>query len=180
MKLAYKIIRQNVRKTYQANKRYYDRTAKERTFKVGDVNLFNPARKPGQSKKFWKKWSGPFKVIAKVSKLNYRVVNPQGKEFSVHVNRLKLAHNQGIWQETPAKRSTRKHRMRRQTTKEDPEEICSPGPIVIPAPQVENGRQAPRSPNRASPERVDTPAESPLTPYSQENGSKLRTSKHTA
>jgi hypothetical protein len=50
---AYKIVRENNRKSHDTNKRYYDQKAKERQFRPGKiVYLFNPARKPGQSSKF--------------------------------------------------------------------------------------------------------------------------------
>ena len=85
LKSAYKSVRQNTHKTYTSNKRYYDRRAKERVFSVGDiVYLFSPAMKPGQSRKFNQWWVWPFKVLARSSSLNYRVVNTQGKEFTLH------------------------------------------------------------------------------------------------
>jgi hypothetical protein len=57
MKTAYKLVRQNIDKSHQSNKRHYYRKAKERTFSAGDVdNLFCPATKPGQCTKFQKKW----------------------------------------------------------------------------------------------------------------------------
>jgi transposase InsO family protein len=54
LQLAYKIVRENNRKLHDTNKRYYDQKAKERSFQPGEiVYLFNPARKPGQSAKFF-------------------------------------------------------------------------------------------------------------------------------
>ena len=79
---------------------YLDRRAKERNLKAGDiVYLFSPAKKPGQSSKFWKPWTGPFKDVARLSRWNYRVRNLPGKGSVVHVNRLKQANKQGIWKE---------------------------------------------------------------------------------
>jgi hypothetical protein len=76
LKSAYKLVRQNIHNSYESNKRYYDRTAKERTFSVGDVMyLFCPAMKPGQCRKFQRKWTGPLRIVARVSKLNYQIVN---------------------------------------------------------------------------------------------------------
>ena len=92
------------------NKEYFDRKAKERNFEDETVYLFNPAKKPGQSSKFWSVWVGPCKAVARLSKLNYRIVNLQGKEFVVHVNRLKRAYNQGIWRTKEKKRCYRKQR----------------------------------------------------------------------
>jgi hypothetical protein len=157
LKTAYKLVRQNIHKSYQSNKRYYDGTAKERIFSVGDVvYLFCPATKPGHCRKLQKKWAGPFRIVAKVSKLNYRIVNPQGKEFTVHVNRLKLANNHGIWQATLGRKPPRKDKVRRRAVQEDEEAVCSPGPITVPVPRAENI-------TRNSPRRLDNPAASPPT-----------------
>ena len=53
--------------------------------------------KPGLSRKFRKPWSGPFKITTKISDLNYEIVYQNGKKQTVHVNRLKPAHNPEIW-----------------------------------------------------------------------------------
>jgi len=79
------------------NTTYFDWKAKERNFEVDDiVYLLSPAKKPGWSSKIWTPWAGPYKEVAHLSKLNYRIVNLQGKEFIVHVNRLKRAYKQGM------------------------------------------------------------------------------------
>jgi len=108
--------------------------------------LFNPVKKPGQSSKFWSPWTGPWKVTARLSKLNYRIVNPQGKEFVVHVNRLKRAYNPGIWKAKEKKRCYRKQRSRREEPEEDEPAVLAPGPIMIPEPQVDDRQQAPATP----------------------------------
>jgi hypothetical protein len=47
----YEVVKQNIRKSHQINKFWYDRKAKDRQFQVGDlVYLFSPARKPGKCK----------------------------------------------------------------------------------------------------------------------------------
>jgi hypothetical protein len=75
LQTAYKIVRENNRKSHDTNKRYYDQKSKERQFRPGEiVYFFNPARKPGQISKFFFAWQGPYKVTARLSKLNYRVV----------------------------------------------------------------------------------------------------------
>ena len=94
LSIAYKMVCRNIRKSNETNRQYYDRKAKKRSFKVNDlVYLFNPALKRGECSKFKFLWSGPFKILAKLSDLNYRIANRQGKEFTVHVNRLKRAYN---------------------------------------------------------------------------------------
>jgi len=60
LKQAYKAVTVANRQAHQTNKRYYTRRAKYRKFKIGEwVYLYNPARKPGLSQKFFKPWSGP-------------------------------------------------------------------------------------------------------------------------
>jgi hypothetical protein len=161
LKSAYKTVRRNIRNSHGANKKYYDRRAKERNFKVDDViYLYSPVMKPGECRKFRKFRNGPFKVTARLSSLNYRIVTPQGKEFTVHVNRMKPAYNPEIWETTQKKRPPRKTRVRLQGTREH-EEIRAPGPIMVPAPQAGNRPMFNEPPNQTSPRRGSTPQWSP-------------------
>jgi len=81
LRLAYKSVRQANRKAHQNNKRLYDRRAKLRSFEAGDqVYLYNPAVKPGTSKKFHFPWSGPFEITAKISDLNYEILDHSNKK----------------------------------------------------------------------------------------------------
>jgi hypothetical protein len=117
---AYKIVRENNCKSHDTNKRYYDQKGKERQFRPGEiVYLFNPARKPGQNSKFFFAWHEPYKVTARLSKLNYRVVNQHVKEFVVHLNRMKRAFKQGIWKEKERERCSRKQRERQPEREEE-------------------------------------------------------------
>jgi len=94
LNLAYKLVAKANRKAHQNNKRLYDRRAKVRNFEENDlVYLYNPAKKPGLTRKFHKPWTGPFKIVKKISDLNYRIVDQNGKLQVVHVNRLKRAYN---------------------------------------------------------------------------------------
>jgi hypothetical protein len=91
---AYKIVRENNRKSHESNKRKYDRKAKVRKFQVNDlVYLFCPARKPGVAHKFRKPWSGPFRIVERISDLNYRTESKKRMQNVVHVNRLKPGMN---------------------------------------------------------------------------------------
>ena len=73
LKLAYESVRRANRKS-RDNKKYYDRRAKHRQFQAGDyVDLNNPARQPGLSRKFHKYWAGPYEKAAKISDLNYEI-----------------------------------------------------------------------------------------------------------
>jgi len=98
LKKAYEEDRLHNQKAHHKNKAYYDKKAKERKFDVNDkVYLFCPARKPGRCHKFRSFWQGPFIVVQKLSGLNYKIVNKQGKEFVVHINRLKKSYDQTPW-----------------------------------------------------------------------------------
>jgi len=58
------------------NNKGYDRIAKLRNIEENDlVYLYNPANKPGLTRKFHKPWKGPFKIVKKISDLNYRIVD---------------------------------------------------------------------------------------------------------
>jgi len=96
LRQAYSAVARANRKSYVANKERYDKRAKSRSFEVGSyVYLFNPARKPGLSKKFFSAWSGPFRVMAKLSESNYEILGQSGRKFVVHLNRLKACY--GHW-----------------------------------------------------------------------------------
>jgi len=92
LKLAYKLVAKANRKLHQNNKRPYDRRAKVRNFKENNlVYLYNPAKKPGLTWKFHKPWAGPFKVIKKISDLNYKIVDQNNKQQVVRVDHMKRA-----------------------------------------------------------------------------------------
>jgi len=125
------------------------------------VHLYNPTRKPGQSCKFFSVWQGPYRVIVRLSKLNYRVENQQGKEFVVHLNRMKRAFKQGIWKAKSRERCYRKQRTRRQELEVEKPAVLAPGPMSIPVPQDGNRQPTPRTPNRSPPHMMDTTATKP-------------------
>ena len=111
LRKAYKEVRINNQKMHQKNKVYYDRKAKKRIFEVNDrVFLFCPARKPGRCHKFRRFWQGPYIVVQKLSDLNYKIVDKKGKEFVVHVNRLKKSYDQTPWSFENTRRPRQKPR----------------------------------------------------------------------
>lgn len=74
-------------------KEVYDRRRHGEPFKEGDrVMLYSPVVPRGRSKKLHCPWSGPFKVLKKLSEVTYRIRHCQGgrKRMVVHFNRLKL------------------------------------------------------------------------------------------
>ena len=89
------------RKSQATNKRYYDRSAKEREFAVGDfVYLYNPAIKIGVSSKFRRPWVGPWRINEKRSRLNYVITDHRRKQLFVQVIRLKRTYDPVYWQVT--------------------------------------------------------------------------------
>jgi hypothetical protein len=119
LKLAYSLVPKANRKSHQINKRYYDRKAQPRRFEVDDLTyLYNPAIKPGLTKKIAKPWHAPYRVTKKLSDLNYEVTDLQGKKQVVHVNRLKKAYNSEIWT-TPQKQRPKRIPSKRKTKDRD-------------------------------------------------------------
>jgi hypothetical protein len=72
-------------------KTQYDKSQKEVDFAIESlVMLFTPRTKEGFSTKFLPRWDGPYKVIAKMGPLNYRIMKVDGKKtVVVHVQRLR-------------------------------------------------------------------------------------------
>jgi hypothetical protein len=62
---------------------------------------YNPALKPGLTRKFAKPWIGPCQITKKISELNYEIVDSKGKRQVVHVSRLKKSFNQELWNPKP-------------------------------------------------------------------------------
>ena len=68
-------------------KQNYDRTAKSKSFEVGELVL---VRKPGLKQKLGDSWDGPYEIVEKVSPLNYKIKVSGSKRSKVlHVNMLK-------------------------------------------------------------------------------------------
>jgi len=89
---------------------------------------------------------GLYKFVVRLAKLNYRIMNFQGKEFVVHVNRLKRAYDLGIWKANENKNVTGSSGQRRQEPEEDEPAVLVPGLLTIPASQVDNRQPAPGTP----------------------------------
>jgi hypothetical protein len=108
LRSAYKPVHQASRKSHIRNKEQYDHKAKMREFNTGDLAfLYKLVIRPGLSKKFHKPWSRIHKITAKISDLNYRI-DKKGKEKTVHVNRIKPAHNPELWKPKTESRPPKK------------------------------------------------------------------------
>jgi hypothetical protein len=166
LKMAYKLAAKANEKSHQRNKRLYDRKAKLRKFQVKDlVYLYNPAIKPGLTKKLHFPWSGPFEITRKISDLNYEIADQNGKKQIVHVNRLKRAHNFKSWKTKPNRNSVKKpprHSPRRPSVDAEDEFRIGPFPVIRTDFQeniIEHG--TPRGQSLDTPESAqttDTPA----------------------
>ena len=108
LRLAYRLAAKANRKSHMNNKRLYDRKAKPREFAVQDlVYLYNPALKPGLTRKFAKPWIGPCQITKKISELNYEIVDEKGRRQVVHINRLKKSFNPEVWNPKPRQKPER-------------------------------------------------------------------------
>jgi hypothetical protein len=148
---ANKVVRENLRKSRARNKEYYDRAAKPRVLRKGQiVYLHNPARKPGVSNKFTAVWQGPFAVRERVGELDYKIVNMKGKESVVHINRLKGANNPSIWKPkavsrdpAPPRQAPKSRRTREKREIPETSPVLRPRPILNLGPQIENPVNSP-------------------------------------
>ena len=166
LKLAYELVAKANKRSHDRNRQYYDRKTKLRKFQMNDlVYLYNPAKKPGLSRKFWKPWQGLYKVTKKLSDLNYEVTDQYGKKRVVHVNRLKGAYASEQWK-TQVEPKTRKQSRKgsaRHSRQDEEEYVVNHYPIVITedvpsAPERENAaRENPETPDTAQSE-VETPS----------------------
>jgi hypothetical protein len=184
LKLAYKAVKKTNRQSHLNNKRLYDRKTKLRSFQLEDiVYQYNPARKPGKCFKFYKFWTGSFKITAKLSDLNYEIISMSHKKQVVHVNRLKNAYDPEIWKpkqepEAPKKRINKRFPKSEKEEEEDirigsvplleiqPQETgVQPG--TLPSQDPDTPEFAQRRVDMSSSERRDPNYEPPSTPRSR-------------
>ena len=74
-------------------KELYNRNVHGKPLKKGDlVWLHSPLSKRGVNKKLYHPWSGPYKIVKKLSNANYKIEHLQGRKNRkiVHFDRLKL------------------------------------------------------------------------------------------
>ena len=89
-------------------KELYDHKAHGIPFKPGDlVWLNNPAVPRGQSKKLHRPWTGPYRVVSRLSEAVYRIqcVHTRRKRLVVHFDRLKPCLPNTRFQSRPSRRS---------------------------------------------------------------------------
>jgi transposase InsO family protein len=88
---------ENIETAQARMKRNYDARKSDTEFQVDDlVWVYQPVPPDGQSPKLYAAWSGPWRVVTKLSPLLYRVIDKFGKKASmiVNVSRMKRFTNQ--------------------------------------------------------------------------------------
>lgn len=89
---AYDYVRNRMGHALDRQKDIYDKKVHGEPFTKGDlVWLHCPAVPRGQSKKLHRPWSGPYRIVSKLSEEIYRIQNMQrrNQRLVVHFNRLK-------------------------------------------------------------------------------------------
>jgi hypothetical protein len=99
------------------------------------VYLHTPAMKAGLTRRFKKFWSGPYKVIRKISELNYEIVSQDNRKHIVHINWLKRCYNGSLWNARPKQKTLKKpskqKTRRRNLGKGEEGFVVGPFPLVI-------------------------------------------------
>jgi len=153
LRSAFRSVKWADKRSQQRNKKYRDRRAKLREFEVGDlVYLYQPARRPGLSAKFFCPWTGPHQVTAKISTLNYEIQDRKFKKQIAHINRLKSAHNSSLWKPINDRNRSRKPSSKAPVninSGEETELLARPIPLVQ---EVPTGDRRPLVPNPVVPQ----------------------------
>ena len=93
---AHTYVRANIKTAMVRQKKYHDQKLSWQKFKKGDqVYVYFPLRKAGLSPKFTSYWRGPYEILDRITDITYNVnCGSRGKPQVVHVDRLRLKHNQ--------------------------------------------------------------------------------------
>ena len=89
---AYLVVRTNFQRAFGRQKIHYDQKVHGKPLAVGDlVWLHSPVVPAGWSKKLHRPWTGPFKILKKLSEQVYRIQSTVGtkRRLVVHFDRLK-------------------------------------------------------------------------------------------
>ena len=86
-------VYENLTKAKGVQERQYNEDAVEREFQGGDlVFLYDETTSASQNPKLVNKWKGPYLILKMIGPTNAILKkSPRGKEFNIHVNRLKHA-----------------------------------------------------------------------------------------
>ncbi|UYV67821.1 hypothetical protein LAZ67_5002141, partial [Cordylochernes scorpioides] len=87
------VVINNTEKTQERMKRNYDKKHNERIYEPGHlVAVWTPVRKIGKCEKLLRKYFGPYRILKKLSNVNYLIEpkdNPGQDPLIVHISRLK-------------------------------------------------------------------------------------------
>ena len=92
VELAQNLAKENLQRSQQKMKDYYDQKSKQPTFEVGQrVWIYTPKTKKGLSRKLLHNWFGPYRIVEKSSPVHFRLRTETNKKvtFAVHANRMK-------------------------------------------------------------------------------------------
>jgi len=92
LKEAYSLVRKKLERTHELRKENYDRKVHGEPYKEGDlVSMHSPVIAKGGSRKLHHAWTGPFKVVKKLSDYDYCIKGLHGRKqlHVVHFNQLK-------------------------------------------------------------------------------------------
>jgi hypothetical protein len=93
---AFDLVRNELKASFERNKRCYDERVRELQFEPGDlVWHFSPRVKPRLCRKWQCLTSGPMLVLKKVNRLNYVLQTaPRGKTFITNIDKMKKYHGE--------------------------------------------------------------------------------------
>ncbi|UYV77696.1 K02A2.6-like, partial [Cordylochernes scorpioides] len=121
------LARLNILQAQSKDKELYDKKHQEVTYKEGDlVWVFTPVRTVGLSEKFLKRYFGPYRVIRKMSSVNYQVEGVtdtrrrRKTQDIVHVVRMKPYHDPEVQEQI-----AQGHWWRRRGTRQSPDEVVA-------------------------------------------------------
>jgi hypothetical protein len=90
---AYSCAREKLAASHERRKEHYDKRVHGQPFADGDlVWLHSTVIPPGQSRKLHHPWTGPYKILEKISDSDYKIKGLRGRKQCriVHFDRLKL------------------------------------------------------------------------------------------
>ena len=105
---AYQLVRERLQTKHLKEEELYNRKVHGPPLQEGEkVWLFTPAVPRGDSRKLHRPWTGPYKVLKKLSEVNYRIQHLQNyKKRVVHFDRLKPYSSQASAGNTPRRNTT--------------------------------------------------------------------------
>ena len=92
VELAQNIAKENIQRSQQKMKDYYDHKSKTPNFQIGQsVWVYTPKTKKGLSRKLLHNWFGPYRIVEQSSPVHFclRTENNKNVTFAVHANRMK-------------------------------------------------------------------------------------------